>query len=321
MPKKILLLALLALAGCGGKRDIPVDELRVISDQKRPVGLVPITVIQGRMGGYELSAPAGVAVDQQGNVYISDTGNHRLIKLDTRYQLVRDFGGFGSGVGKFNNPEDLTVDRLLNLYVIDTNNRRIVHLDVQLNYVDEFEPEDDPKEVAAALGKFSGIYVSPTGEMTVADYDNSRLLRMDNFGRFSRYIGDFSFAAGSLLNPLGLAGTKNGTIYVADAGNERLAIYDHYGNYVDEMEHPGLHEPSAVAISPAGTIWTCDQISGALFAFAPHGEMLFSIGRAGREEFAFSDPQALAVSPDNHLLVADTGNDRIMVYRIIYEEP
>jgi tripartite motif-containing protein 71 len=286
---------------------------------KIPARLVFKKEISGRVMAYDLRHPSGVAVDAADNLYIVDTGNNRVIKYNSNLEPVKEYGGYGGDIGHFINPEDIVVDRGLNIYVLDTGNRRIIRLDAGLNYVDELIPQDDSNEIISNAAKLSGLYVSALGEITVSDYDNSRLLKMDNFARFSRYIGDFGYGRGALLNPTGIAGDAAGRMYVADGGNGRIAAYDDYGNYLEQIGADSLIRPGAVTVSPHGVIWAGDQDDGRIYAFAINGDALFSIGGPGRGEFLFSDIEALAVSRDGELYVADAGNNRIMVYTIVYE--
>jgi len=287
---------------------------------RAPIRLEFEKEISGRVLGYDLNYPSGVAVDAAGNVYIDDTGNHRIIKIDTELEPIGEYGGYGGGIGQFISPEDIIIDRGLNVYILDTGNRRVVHLDAGLNYVDEIIPRDDTGEIISNAAKLSGIHISSLGEITVADYDNSRLLRMDNFNRFSRYIGDFGYGRGALLSPLGIAGDADGRLYIADAGNGRIAVYDDYGNYLYQFGAADLSRPAAVAISSYGSVWVADKDTRRLYAFSRSGDIMFSVGAdEGRDVFDFSDVESLAVSKDGRLFVADSGNNRIMVYSIIYE--
>lgn len=290
----------------------------------KPPARIPVEVvfereISGRILAYDLKHPSGVAIDAQGNLYISDTDNHRLIKLDNQYQAIRDYGGYGAGIGKFINPTDIIIDRGLNLYVLDEGNRRIVHLDAKLNFIEEIFPEDDPDEIISNRGLLSGLQISPLGEIAVADYDNSRLIKMDNFNRFSRYIGGFGYGRGALLNPQDLAMADDGRTYVADAGNGRVAIYDDYGNYLDDIGSGRLGMPVALTVSRYGTVWVVDREGPGLFAFAPDGQLLMHLDNAGIKEYSFADVEALAVSVDGRLYFADGGRNRIMVFSIVYE--
>ncbi len=286
---------------------------------KRPARLVFEKDISGRVLAYDIRHPSGVAVDAADNLYVADTGNNRVIKFGSDLKPMKEYGGYGGGIGRFINPEDIVVDRGLNIYVLDTGNRRIIRLDAGLNYVDEIIPQDDSNAIISNAAKLSGVYVSSLGEITASDYDNSRLIKMDNFNRFSRYIGDFGYGRGSLLNPLGIAGDAEGRMYVADAGDGRIAVYDDYGNYLYQIGADSLMHPGAVMVSPYGIIWVADQDTDRIYAFSPNGEALFSVGGPGRDEFLYSDIEALAVSRDGELYVADAGNNRVLVYSIVYE--
>ena len=92
----------------------------------------------GGDGGQALFAsfnqPSDVAVDNQGNVYIADTGNHRIRRVNP-LGILEPFAGRGNagfnGDGGFandallNNPQSVTADSLGNVYIADTNNNRV----------------------------------------------------------------------------------------------------------------------------------------------------------------------------------------------------
>lgn len=313
-----LILVPFLLLSCRGKTPSISHEIK--GPVRTPVRLEFEKEISGRVRAFHLKRPSGIALNTIGELYISDTGNHRLIKFDKNLAAVHDYGGYGVAVGKFQEPQDIYIDRSLNLYVVDSGNRRIVQLDASLNYVDDFKAEDDPEEIISVLGKLTGVQVSAIGEVTVADYDNSRLIRMDNFKRFNRYIGDFGYGEGTLLNPLGLAQDKKDRIYVADAGNGRIAVFDDYGNYAFQFGQEFLRRPSAICIDANNNVWIGDEELNTIFVFGFDGKLLFQQSSSGPDDLRFGDIAGLAVSPNNQLYVADAGLDRIMVYNIFYEE-
>ena len=312
-----LLLCFAALISCA-KYPVP-GAIEAGLPARIPQQIVFEQEISGRILGLDLKAPSGVAIDDRNQLYVVDAGNHRLLKFDSRLQPIRDAGGYGSGIGRFVNPEDVVVDRALNLYVLDTGHRRILHFDANLNYVDEIIPEDDPREIISNLGKLSGVAITSIGEIIIADYDNSRLIRLDIFNRFSRYVGDFGYGRGALLNPEGLAVDGKGRCYVADGGNGRIASYDANGNFLGEIRPDSLVSPSAVAVSPDGVIWAADRGSSSIFALSAKGDVLMHQGGPGKGEYTFSDIAAIAVSRDGRLFLADRDNNRVLVYNIAYE--
>ena len=77
--------------------------------------------------------PAGVAVDQDGNVYVADTWNHRLQKFDPQGKFLLQWGTFGNTQGSivggenvFYGPRDMAIDAAGDLYVTDTGNKRVM---------------------------------------------------------------------------------------------------------------------------------------------------------------------------------------------------
>ncbi len=310
---------MLVFAGCSGAPRPQNDKTAVNVPIPKPTGLIFQSQISGTILGYDLKRPAGLAVSPRGELYIADTGNDRVIKMDEEMQPIRDLGGFGAGYGRFQGPEDLILDHGLSLFVLDVGNRRVVHLDAGLNFIEAIIPEEAPNEIVSTLGRLSGLAVSSFGEITVADYDDSRLIRLDNVRHFSRYIGDFGYGEGALMNPLGVALDRDGRMLVADGGNGRIAVYDDYGNYLKAIGRGTLEHPTAVTVAPGGIIWVADQAKASLYAFSPDGTLVLQSAGGEDEVGTMSQVGALAVSSDNILYVADSGHNRIISFQIVYE--
>ena len=71
------------------------------------------------------NAPQDVAVDEVGNLYVADTGNHRIQKLDADGNVLDKWGSPGTADGQFDHPAGVAVDKGGNVYVADTGNDRI----------------------------------------------------------------------------------------------------------------------------------------------------------------------------------------------------
>ena len=140
--------ALLSCAGSAPPRTSPAAR-----PAKIPIKLEVEKVIEGRLLAYDLKAPSGLALDALDNLFIADAGNHRLLKLNIEFKPIREYGGYGGGVGRFNSPEDLVLDRGLSLYVLDAGNRRVIRLDANLNYIEEIIPKDDSTEIISTSGR------------------------------------------------------------------------------------------------------------------------------------------------------------------------
>jgi DNA-binding beta-propeller fold protein YncE len=74
---------------------------------------------------YHFWGPRGMAVDQEGRVFITDTGNKRVVIFDRNGVDLAAFGGQVTGVGQFDEPVGIEVDDTGRLFIADTWNKRV----------------------------------------------------------------------------------------------------------------------------------------------------------------------------------------------------
>lgn len=132
----------------------------------------------------------------------------------------------------------------------------------------------------------------------------------------------FSFIAGGdvtqpfVLTPYGL--TKRGSkLYIGDTALSRLAVLDldeQTVAYVGEgTGDDGLKSPVGVAVDAAGTMYVTDPGAHAVKAYAADGKMLWAADDLGVVGGKVDRPAGIALTPDGNLLIADTGNRRVLV--------
>jgi hypothetical protein len=176
---------------------------------------------EGRLtiGGYgaaqgQFIKPAGLAVDQEGNLYVADSGNHRVQKFDVDGLFLAEVGGAGSGNGQFNEPWGVAVDAQGNVYVADTWNHRIQKFDKALKYVTQWgSPASDLKNPRPT--DFWGprdVTVDAQGNVWVADTGTSRVLKFDANGTYLATLGGPGSETGKLSEPVGVEVAANGDV-------------------------------------------------------------------------------------------------------------
>src|SRR5438105_15814417 len=74
----------------------------------------------------QLRSPGGIAVDGNGDVYVTDTGNHRVEKFDREGNFMTQWGVFGNGDGLFNFPYGIAVDWRGCIFVVSSSNTRVL---------------------------------------------------------------------------------------------------------------------------------------------------------------------------------------------------
>jgi DNA-binding beta-propeller fold protein YncE len=145
----------------------------------------------------------------------------------------------------------------------------------------------------------------------------------------AHFWGEAGSEAGNLLRPRGIAAAPDGTVYVADTGNNRIEHFDAAGNLIGQWgsssgnlagkpEAPNgtFNEPWGIAVGPDGTVYVADTWNHRIQKFAADGTFITKWGTGGtaNETFGFYGPRAIAVDSQNRVFVADTGNSRVMVY-------
>jgi sugar lactone lactonase YvrE len=158
--------------------------------------------------------PRGIALDPSGNLYIADTGNHTIRRVDPAGRvstLAGSPGVCGSADGRgsaahFCQPRDITVDRKGNLYVADTGNSsvRMINLKGEVITLVGRAPEcgsADGQGAAARLCRPSSIAVDDDGDLYVADTGNSTIRRIDLDDKVST-VGGGAAQHGVVLGPL-----------------------------------------------------------------------------------------------------------------------
>ena len=187
------------------------------------------------------NAPQGIAVDNDGNVYVADTGNSAVRKIDGAgtVSAVAGDGSIGSNDSpgaRFDGLVGITVEgQNIYVYLADSGNHRIRRLDVSGTVVTVSGAERGFKDGSAAQARFaepSGIAIDSDGQIIVADAVNSLIRSVDPNGSTQavstlagtgiRGLTDGTGDVARFFTPRGLAISNSSAIIVADTGNQVL---------------------------------------------------------------------------------------------------
>jgi DNA-binding beta-propeller fold protein YncE len=287
------------------------------SASSRPVkGLKLMGIIaQGKLGSAPLYRPTGIAIDFQGNIFIADTGNDRVVKCDGEGRFLKETGGFGRGGGEFNRPTYVATDNGLNVYVVDAQNKRIQRLDQNLNFISVIgiEEEDD----FSGLGLPEGIALTPSGEIVISDAEGDLLIELSGFSEYKTSYGGFGEMEGGLRDPLGIFVDRNGDIYVADSRNDRVAVFDQFGNFLRSLGEKVLSNPGGVAVGQDKSVYVANTGGNSLVVFGPEGDLVAEYGKLEQGMMSLSGPADLDFDKGGKLFLVDSGNDRILVFEVV----
>lgn len=268
-----------------------------------------------------LYAPSGVTVDSSGNLYIADTLNNRIRKVDVSGKISTvagtGTGGYlGDGVAAtstwLNRPQGVGVDSSGNLYIADTWNNRIRKVDVsgEISTVAGTGfagySGDGGSAAAAALNEPKGLAVDRSGNLFIADSGNHRIRKVDRSGKISTVAGSGDFGVSGdggdatlakLSYPIGIAVDNIGNLYfVCDFQIRKVdtsgKISTVVGLYKDGFSGDGgpaltaeLFRPQAVAVDSGGNLYISDYWNFRIRKVDATGR-INTIAGTGREDFS-----------------------------------
>ncbi len=196
-----------------------------------------------------LNFPSAVAVDDAGHLYIADTRNHRVRKVDAVTGAITTIAGTGqhrfSGDGgpavaaALNEPAALAVDRAGHLYIADQSNNRVRKVSLATGVITTVVGTgsadycgDGMAATEAALSGPSGLALGADGTLYIADTFNGRIRVVDpetgvirtvvGDGGDYRYQGVANDVSTSLSRPYGIALDREGDLLVTDSDSHLI---------------------------------------------------------------------------------------------------
>jgi sugar lactone lactonase YvrE len=194
-----------------------------------------------------LFQPRGVAVDTGGDLFIADTGNERIRKVDPNGIITTvagngtaSFSGDGGAAtnATLNNPDLIEVDAGSNLFIADYYNSRVRKVDTSGiittmagNDTAQGYSGDGGAATNAGLVGPKGVVLDFVGNLFIADSSDNRIRRVDTSGIIATvagngtpgYSGDGGAATSAMLYyPVGVAVDYGGNLFIADGQNNRI---------------------------------------------------------------------------------------------------
>ena len=209
----------------------------------------------GRLATFiSLNSPQGIAVDRTGNLYIADTGNRKVRKIDIKTKTVTNIATYVN----LSKPCDVAVDPQRNVYVSDTLKHKVFLISPAFQIrsyagdgtTDYFYDEENETALSAslysptyiAIDSASNLYIADTGHHTIRKVIESSRTIITIAGDY-----DFGFSGESgnpihatLNTPKGICIGTDGNVFISDTGNHfiRKILYKRYPDWtVDTSQY------------------------------------------------------------------------------------
>ncbi len=254
----------------------------------------------------EIIWPAGIALDGDENIYVTDEWLSRVSIFDNEGNFLSMWGEGGEGDGQLNHPSGIVLDGEGNAIVVDSLNHR----------VQKFTKDGAFLASWGAYGSGDGEFNSPWGigldgqdNVYVADHKNHRAQKFSPDGEHLMSFGSYGTGRGQLNRPSDVAVDPDGDVYVCDWANNRVQAYGPDGEFFTTF----IGEAQVLAK------WHQQQVDS-------NADVMKARRRVSslEPEWRFAMPTAVEFDDEkSRLMVADTQRGRIQIYNKLkeYMEP
>lgn len=271
-----------------------------------------LTVAPG--AGLADASPAGLALDSAGNLYIADSGGHRVRKVSPAGEAATiagtgEFGDTGDNgpatAAKLWRPEGVVLSGG-NLYIADSYNDRVRKV-------------DSSGVITAFGGRIffpRGMTVDSTGTILVVSGSEAAIYTISPAGAVTKRVSQ------GLRDPRDVVVDKAGLLYVADSGNNRIQRIAADGTAItvagtgaEGFAGDGgpaakalLSNPASLALDSSGNLFIADSGNSLIRVVTPDG-VIRTLSLSGGQ---LSSPTDILAGANGTLWVADSGNKRVV---------
>lgn len=256
------------------------------------------------LGDGQFYDPIGIAIDDSGNVYVTDPTNNRIEIFDAnghffyKFNPIAETGAFGeaNGIAVYNGK----------MYVVDQGKYQVSVFDITYG-----NTTSAPNTVLTSPTMYSYTPQNAPGVPQVAQSPTSALPTTGSItAGYVSAFGSEGSKNGQFSGPQGIALDSSGNVYVADAGNNRVEKFDPAGNFMSIIGSGGSGDgqfsyPTNVLVDKSGNLYVTDLNNYRIEKFDPSGNFILKFGMRGNDDGQFQNPRDMAIDASGNLYVAD----------------
>jgi YD repeat-containing protein len=290
----------------------------------------------GGAQGIKLAEPTYIAVSD-GNLYIADSGEHRIEEMTQAGAYVGQFGESGTGNGQFANPDGIAANpNTGTLFVGDPGNSRVEEFSRTGTYISQFGTAGSG---AGQVKEPVGVTVDALGQIFVVDSGNARVEAWESVPQAPVYTTQFGSAgseAGQLEEPRGDAVDAHGDVWVAEYKSDRISEFSAAGVFMKTVGwgvSSGAKEwqscpskckkglagagegefsgPTSITVANS-VVYITDYLNNRVEELSEaEGKYLGQFGTKGSGAEQLNGPTSVAIDPSGDIWVAEYVNHRI----------
>ena len=302
-------------------------------------GSIPVPVTYGN-----LNQPEDLFLDRKGFLYVADTANNRVLKMDTDGKVLESIAGPADK--PYNKPKGIFVDEDGALYVADSGNKRVIRRSVSGEYDKVYVKPKSSLLSADFVFDPQKIYRNSTGILYVSK--GISFITIDDANQFQGYVGAKEvgfdlrrmfirlFASRSqrdriakvlpvsynnfVIGPDGfvyatVGNAQSGQIRKINAVGKNLYPDQTFGERMmgenGEWIQPSLAD---IAVDERGIISTIDKATESIYQYDQEGNMLLAFGDKGEKRGGFLSPSSIVTDEKGNLYISDSKANNIQIF-------
>ena len=294
----------------------------------------------GEEGG-NLYEPKDIFIDKEDNIYVADTGNNRIVKLDPEGNYVSSY----TGGGTLSAPQGVFVTDFGSIFVADTGNQRVANIDGTDQVLENFVKPDSELLEASSDFSINKVCISNQGILYVIK--GQQFMTIDANNEFKGFVGanSLSFSLKRVLIRMfaseeqksrlemeeappfnnfvitdsggiyAVAATDSGKIKKLNANGSNLFPSDYIAETIyDEDGFSKNPDYVDIAVDSQEIISVLERNTGHIYQYDQDGNLLTIFGGKGNKKGYFQNPCSLAVNSRGEVYVLDTSTGYIHVF-------
>jgi DNA-binding beta-propeller fold protein YncE len=263
--------------------------------------------------------PSDLSIAPNGDIYLVDGVNNRIIVIDNKGTWKFSFGSGGTGKGQFVFPLGVDISETGKVFIADSGNHRIQVFDPKGNFLYMFrvrtgpgeKPPDPVDVVASKLNNY----------LYIADNENHKIRVYKQNGTFEFEWGKFGEEYREFRYPGIMTQNQFNEIFVVDVLNTRVQKFNPFGEFIASIGSWGVLQgsffrPKGVAIDKKNRVFVSDSYMGVIQAFTDMGGFLGVVCENNKKK-VFKSPVGMVIDKNDRLIVVEMRGNKITALKIL----
>lgn len=259
---------------------------------------------------------AGVAVDNENNVYVVNEGARQIQRITSDWKFDNNWGEGGKEAKIIRIPGGIAIDNQGNIFVTDVKN----------NCVFKFDKNGKYKIKWGALGQQNHQFTTPTGIATdskgnvyVVDSGNNRVKKYGSGAKLLRIWGRRGAGDGEFYLPTAVAVNSKDEVFVLD--RNRVQKFTNEGRFLAKWGKVGTSDgafksPQGMFIDKDDFVYITDSGNNRILKFDGNGKQIAKWGSSGTGQGQMMNPISIAVDARGYVYIVEKDNNRVQLFGV-----